>query len=385
MTSQAPRSVGTVVRAKSLLVGLDIDGTLVDRDARVPSETVDALDLVRSAGHQVVLASGRSLAGLVPIATRLGFAEGWAIGSNGALTVRLTPAVSERYVVDQVWTFDPGPVIRRALDLAPSVRIGVEEIGSGWRVNRLFDPGQVNGEQRVVRRQDLWSRQTTRVILEGPGVGQFTEELRAFGATLTPADPDWTDATAPGTSKAAALEMLRERFGIPIHQTVAVGDGANDVDMLRWAGRGVAMGHASANVRDAADEVTGSVGANGVVSVLRSLLPANAVIEGLSPLAAQLAVAVSSSPGPALMRVWHDHLPGISRCEVWTYDEAGWFRHAPIPTGGGVTMRAVETAAREAGLEYPRGAIGRRRARWHSTISEGGQAGFELPLDNADQ
>jgi HAD superfamily hydrolase (TIGR01484 family) len=365
-------------------VALDIDGTLVDHDAKIPFDTVATLDLVRSAGHEVVLATGRSLVGLVPIATRLGITEGWAVGSNGALTVRLTRSASESYVIEQARTFDPGPVIRRALDLAPNVRVGVEEIGSGWRVNRRFDAGQVNGEQSVVRTQDLWAMQTTRVILEAPGAGRFTERLRAIDATLTPAGPNWSDATAPGTSKAAALDVLRERFGIPVDQTVAVGDGVNDVDMLRWAGRGVAMGHASASVRDAADEVTGPIRANGVVSVLRSLLPPSAKIEGLSPLAGQLSIAVSSSPGPAVLRVWHDRLPGISRCEVWTYDEAGWLRHAPIPSGAGTAMRAIEAAAREAGLEYPRGAVGRRRARWGSTVSEEGQAGFELPLDQPD-
>ncbi|GAA2239908.1 hypothetical protein GCM10010413_47080 [Promicromonospora sukumoe] len=67
-------SAATVTSAR-VLVALDIDGTLIDGDRRVPAGTVEALDLVRAAGHEVVLATGRSLAGLLPIATRLGSRE----------------------------------------------------------------------------------------------------------------------------------------------------------------------------------------------------------------------------------------------------------------------------------------------------------------------
>jgi len=53
---------------------------------------------------------------------------------------------------------------------------------------------------------------------------------------------------------------------------VAVGDGRNDIEMLRWAARGVAMGNAPAEVQAVADEVTGPVGADGLADVLESLL-----------------------------------------------------------------------------------------------------------------
>nr|BFF19475.1 hypothetical protein GCM10025730_29960 [Promicromonospora thailandica] len=73
-------------------------------------------------------------------------------------------------------------------------------------------------------------------------------------------------------TKASGLEMVRAALGVDPADTVAVGDGSNDIDMLRWAGRGVAMGHALDAVRAAADEVTGSIEDDGVVAVLRSLL-----------------------------------------------------------------------------------------------------------------
>ena len=132
------------------LVALDIDGTLIGRDRRIPPGTVAALDLVRAAGHHVVLATGRSLIGLGPIATRLGLVQAYAVCSNGALTIRLDPTTPTGYVVTASRHFDPSPAIRQALELAPDARIAVEEIGWGWRVNTPFEPGHLNGPQKKV-------------------------------------------------------------------------------------------------------------------------------------------------------------------------------------------------------------------------------------------
>lgn len=372
----------TQVTTKQLLA-LDIDGTLLGHDGKVPTGTVEVLDLVRAAGHDVVLASGRSLVGLLPVATRLGLVQGFAVCSNGAVTVRLDPAAPSGYEISDARVFDPGMVIARALELDPDVRVAVEDVGRGWRVNRVFAEGMLNGNQEVVPVEDLVAGPATRLALHAPEVVRHLQALRATGVTVTPAGRDWADVTALGTSKAVALEEIRERLGVPSGQTVAVGDGANDLSMLAWAARGVAMGHSSAVVHAAADEVTGAIDEQGAVAVLRSLLPA-ASLGALSPLAAQLVTAVRTASGPAVLQVWHDHRPGISRCEIATrHDEGAWVLHAPIPSGTGATMRGIEAAAREAGLSYPRGDMGRRRAHWRSTHDDDGRVGFALPLRSA--
>lgn len=363
------------------LVALDIDGTLLGPDGKIPAGTVDTLDLVRAAGHTAVLASGRSLVGLLPVATRLGLVAGFAVGSNGAVTVRLDPSAPAGYVIEDARRFDPGPVVRRVLGLMPGVRVGIEDVGRGWRVNHRFEDGLLNGPQKRVSVADLCAAPATRVALHAPRIDRHLEALSAVGATVTRAGTDWADITAPGTSKATALEHLRTRLGIPPEATVAVGDGANDVDMFRWAARAVAMGHASEDVRQAADEVTGTIAQHGAVTVLRSLLPAGIDTVLLSRLAAQLATAVHTAPGTAVvLRVWHGPETNLARCEAWTLQNGTWVKHVPIPAGAGATMRGIETAAREAGLTYPRGDEGRRRAHWHTSIPDNGPAGFELPL-----
>jgi hydroxymethylpyrimidine pyrophosphatase-like HAD family hydrolase len=372
------RTTSTTTRR---LIALDIDGTLLGHDGKVPTGTVDALDLVRAAGHEVVLATGRSLVGLMPVATRLGLTQGFAVSSNGTMTVRLDADVPSGYVIDDARRFDARPVICRALALVPEARVGVEEVGWGWRVNTLFDPGLLNGDQKQVSVADLCAASATRVALHGPGITRYMNDLGATGVTVNPAGADWIDVTAPGTSKATALERLRARLDIPSKATVAVGDGANDLEMLGWAGRGVAMGHAPEVVRQAADEATGTIDQHGAVAVLHSLLPAEVDPTSMSRLAAQLATAVRTAPSHSfVLRVWHGPRAGLSRCEVWALHDGSWVRHAPVPGGTGVTMRGIESAVKEAGLTYPRGDEGRCRAHWRASFADDGPAGFELPL-----
>jgi HAD superfamily hydrolase (TIGR01484 family) len=260
------------------MVALDIDGTLVPEGTTdVSPRTAQAVRGVLAAGHHVVLASGRSLVGVLPIAERLGLSRGWVVASNGAVTARLDPQTRYGFTLADAQTFDVEPVARLARVLMPHVELAVEEIGWGYRVTRRFPAGGVNGQQHVVAFESLWSVPASRMIIRAPGAGAaLLEPVRALGVTANPAGPDWIDVTPSGLSKASALDAVRLRLGVPLDRTVAVGDGVNDLPMLAWAGRSVAMGHAPAAVRQAADEVTGPITDDGVVSVLNSLLPASA-------------------------------------------------------------------------------------------------------------
>ncbi|MEU4360515.1 HAD family hydrolase [Promicromonospora sp. NPDC023987] len=365
-----------VATCTRMLVALDIDGTLVDSESRIPSGTVEALDLVRAAGHEVVLATGRSLAGLLPIALRLGLPEGMAVCSNGSVTVRLDRSAPSGYDVVTAREFNPGAVIGRAVDLIPGLRVAVEEVGWGWRTSTAFEPRELNGQQKRASLADLTAQPATRVVLSGPGIRRYADVLGETGVVVVPMGPDWADVTALDVNKAVALDGVREHLHIPSEHTVAVGDGVNDLDMLVWAGRSVAMGHAPAIVRSAADETTDDITEAGVIPVLRSIVP---VVDGsLSSLARQIAVAEQTAQGPVALRVWHGAGPDLSQCEVWKLQAGQWVRHAPIPSGVGTTMRAIESATLETGMSFPRGDEGRRRAQWRSVTSGNGPAGFEL-------
>lgn len=255
------------------LVALDIDGTLLDIGTRVPRVTAKAASLARACGHHIVLATGRSLVGSLPVAKSMGASVRWIVASNGAITARVNPNAPGGYDIESMRVFDADPVIVAARGFLPGVRIAVEEVGWGWRVNAPFEDGRLNGQQRVVGDTDeLWAAPVSRLALAAPGITRHAERLRQLGVTVNRDGLGWLDITARGLSKASALEAIRLNLGVPHEHTVAVGDGWNDLEMFEWARRSVAMGQALPAIKNKANEVTGTVQEHGAATVLQSLV-----------------------------------------------------------------------------------------------------------------
>ncbi|PFG44647.1 HAD superfamily hydrolase (TIGR01484 family) [Isoptericola jiangsuensis] len=259
------------------LVALDIDGTLLTYDGALADEVRDAVVAVRAAGHEVVLASGRSLVAMLPVAEALGIETGWMVCSNGAVTVELDPTEPRGWRVAEMVTFDPEPALRLLREELPDARYAVEDLGVGFRMNELFPEGELDGTFAVVDFEELWSQEVTRVIVRSPestsdAFHALVSRLGYDDVTYAVGWTAWMDIAPHGVTKATALEKVRAAVGVPPVRTMALGDGHNDLDMLRWAARGVAMGHADDAVKAAADEVTGSIDEHGAVDALRPLL-----------------------------------------------------------------------------------------------------------------
>jgi hydroxymethylpyrimidine pyrophosphatase-like HAD family hydrolase len=259
------------------LVALDVDGTLMSYDGVISPGVREAVHAVRDAGAHVVLATGRSAISVVPVAHDLGLGTGWVVASNGAVTLRMDPALEGGYEVTEAIRFDPEPVLRVLRLEMPDALYAVEDVGTGFRVSAPFPVEELNGATRVVPFEDLCSEPVTRVIMRDPhGTPQefhaLVERVGLHEVSYAVGWSAWLDLSPGGVSKGTALEALRRSLGVEPFSTVAIGDGNNDLEMLRWAARGVAMGHAGDAVRAAADEVTGTIEDDGALAVLRSLL-----------------------------------------------------------------------------------------------------------------
>jgi HAD superfamily hydrolase (TIGR01484 family) len=253
-----------------ILVASDIDGTLVRTGHPVASAVRVAAATVQEAGHHLVLATGRSLAGALPVAQELGLEDAWIVASNGAITAHL---VGDQYQVTEQHDVDAEAVVRVAVEAAPGVRIATEVVGAGYLVNIPFPERELNGDQRSVDAvEQLWAYPTPRVALHGPEAYRLVWPLRALGLTAIATRTDWVDVTAPGISKASALEKVRTGLGVELDNTVAIGDSENDVEMLGWAAHSWAMGHSPAFVIAAADYVTGTIDDDGAALALLSVL-----------------------------------------------------------------------------------------------------------------
>lgn len=267
------------VAGPDLLVALDIDGTLIDHEQRMTTAVREAVGALRDSGTQVVLSTGRSVSAVVPILEELDLHHGWAVCSNGAVCLRLDPALDSGYEISDVVTFDPEPALRLLRAELPDGLFAVEDLGRGFKVTSPFPFGELSGEVTVVDFEELLAAPASRVTIRAPHLSAedfhaLVERVGLHGVSYAVGWTAWLDLAPEGVSKASALDMLRERTGVAAGATVAVGDGRNDIEMLGWAGLGVAMGGADDVTRAAADLVTGPVEEDGVVPVLEALLRA---------------------------------------------------------------------------------------------------------------
>jgi HAD superfamily hydrolase (TIGR01484 family) len=267
------------------LVALDIDGTLLKwvdgggtTHEQIPDTTYAAVHRAVDAGAHVVLASGRSPHGMVPIADRLdlpreGAERLWIVASNGAVLFRYPPLE----VVHEE-TFDASAAVAAVLEHHPHALVAVEERGVGYRVSGHFPTGELSGDMIVTDVEDLVAGPVSRVIIRDPEATaddfvKLAEQLGLHGTDYVVGWTAWLDLAPVGVSKASGLARVAAELGVDAGDVLAIGDGRNDIEMLEWAGRGVAMGQAVEEVHAAADHVTASVHDDGVVEELARWWP----------------------------------------------------------------------------------------------------------------
>jgi Cof subfamily protein (haloacid dehalogenase superfamily) len=268
------------------VVALDIDGTLLKwvdgqtEDYETITEPVhDAVHRALDAGAHVVLANGRSPHGMTTIADLLHIPREdadrlWVVASNGAVVFRYPPME----VVHEE-TFDAAPAVAAVLEHHPRALVAVEEreVG-GYRVNRVFPQGELSGEQLITHVDDIVGEPVSRVIVRDPEATaddfiELAANLGLHGTDYVVGWTAWLDLSPVGVSKASGLQHVCDALGLTAADVLAIGDGRNDIEMLRWAGRGVAMGQAVEEVIAAADDVTATVNDEGAAVEISRWFP----------------------------------------------------------------------------------------------------------------
>lgn len=256
------------------LVALDIDGTLTPVGSNDIAPAVKAaITRVTEHGSHVVLCTGRSLIGTTPIAAQL--PASFAVCSNGA--VWWDPVKNE---VTKRTTFDPGPTVKTLQALLPGAVFAVEQTGVGNLSLGDFLPGDLWGVTSSATFDEIAATPTPRLVmrwldrtpaelsfavkdLELPGIEWSVDHTEA-----------WLTAVPQNVTKGSALDELTRELGIGAEDALAIGDGSNDVEMLKWAGLGIAMGQAPAHVQSEADSVAPTVLEDGAAQVLERFFPA---------------------------------------------------------------------------------------------------------------
>ncbi|PRA78541.1 HAD family hydrolase [Microbacterium sp. MYb66] len=264
------------------LIATDLDGTLLDSSSAVTPRTRAALDAARHRGVHVVPVTARQPIGLRAIAADAAF-EGWALCSNGAYAVHLDDGrmlFAEELPADTIRTL--AEALRASIPglLFASVREGGETFVAQHGYAEIADlsdhkrdPATMGG----VPLDQVLAAPSLKFVIRHPELAPAAlfDTLRSLGLTgfeATLSGAPFVEVMAEGVTKATGLARLCAHLGIDRAEVVAFGDALNDVEMLRWAGHGVAMADAEPVVQDAADEVTGSNDGDGVAQVIERLL-----------------------------------------------------------------------------------------------------------------
>ncbi|WP_292836653.1 HAD family hydrolase [Microbacterium sp.] len=268
--------------AEPLLIALDVDGTVLLEDETLSPGIVDAVAHARRAGHEVMLATGRSWEGTRGIQRVLELAPAYAVCSNGAVIMKRVDGdfVDElRYERFHVETFDPAQVLRLLGEHLPSANYMVELADGRRRYTGEMDEWNLAQAQRVSF-DELAGQPVCRVVVASPDDTDrdFVDLVARIGLSEVSYSVGWSawlDIAPQGVDKSTALERVRTWLGVDPERVLVMGDGRNDVGMLSWArehgGRAIAMAQGPDEVRAAASEVASSVYVGGAAEILRRL------------------------------------------------------------------------------------------------------------------
>ena len=249
------------------LVALDVDGTILQEDGTLTDATVEAIMRVRDAGHEVMLATGRSMSMTLPVMERLELIPQYVVCANGALVLRRDPSAPVGYTRHHVEIFDPTEVLQTIRGHLEGASYAVEDPTGLFRYTGPFPEGALGVSSDKVEFDELLEVQATRVVVLSPGhqIDDFLQVVEQMGLHKVTYNVGWTawlDIAPDGVNKATGLERVRAELGIPRSRVFTAGDGRNDIDMLEWTvaggGVGIAMGQAPPEVTAVASEVTGT-------------------------------------------------------------------------------------------------------------------------------
>lgn len=271
------------------LLGIDIDGTLLNPEFQISSADMAALRRAHTEGVEVVAVTGRRHTFALPIVQQLGF-DLWVISSNGAVTRSLAgetfhrdllPAntcrklclLMQKFRGNTVLTFDKETkgaiVLEHMNDLSASIQRWLEK-------NRHFI-------DFVIPIEDSLTCDPVQAMFCGPiprmqealatlAASNLDQDITVLRTEYLVRDLSMLDVLNRGCSKGHALERWAGYRGIPRDEVMAIGDNYNDIEMLAFAGVPFIMGNAVEELRRPGWTVTLPNDQNGVAAAIEQVL-----------------------------------------------------------------------------------------------------------------
>ncbi|SFB86376.1 hypothetical protein SAMN04488102_101166 [Alkalibacterium subtropicum] len=246
----------------------DIDGTVLDNSKSIPLETKQAIKEL-SESHEVAIATGRNRTMAREVIEELGISS--YIVCNGAAAYYKDEAIYTNFLNEED--------LDKLIDIADEHdhQLVYETIDDLRRRNEVPGKRMKNGMTFVGFDVPAYDRTFYKknplvqclLFIAEEEMAIYADQFRHFrfvrwykeGIDVLPADG----------SKYLTIKILANHMGINLNDVIAFGDGMNDIEMIRHAGTGIAMGNAEKEVKDVADRVTESNENNGIANALRKL------------------------------------------------------------------------------------------------------------------
>lgn len=258
------------------LIATDMDGTLLNSEKQISERNLLAIRRIMDKGIKFSISTGRPLCGISRFLAQTG-ANGPSICYNGSV---IHEGVTGRVLFRRSLDFESfRRLYKLGNELDTTMTVWSNDVLYGNRLDeRLFDYCKYSGiAPRLLEDIDsLYENGVTKLlwydteerIAEFKAKADLIKGDMVTSCTSMPFFLEFFDAEA---SKGLALKKICELYDLRQDEIMAFGDGMNDLDMILFAGRGIAMGNSCDEVKKVADEITLSNDEDGVAAILELL------------------------------------------------------------------------------------------------------------------
>lgn len=242
---------------------LDMDGTFLATGGKLIPENIKACNEAIEKGHYIFICSGRPMPN---IQKELLSAVNWSgyVTSLGAV-VELDGSVKREIFMSEECADKIAEIFFKT-DKWLCISNNDRATWINWKEKR--ENGDiVTSFEEFKKLNRRYSKFTSQTGFPDELLDVISKELHLFVYE----EDEYAEAVADGVSKASGIECVINELGIPRENTVAVGDSANDLDMIKYAGIGVAMDNAPDEVKKEADIITDTNNNCGVAKIIREI------------------------------------------------------------------------------------------------------------------
>ncbi|WP_077336714.1 sugar-phosphatase [Vibrio ruber] len=259
------------------LIGLDMDGTLLNSQKQISPRTQAAIQAAKDRGVRIVLSSGRPIEGMRAYLEQLGLnrEHDYVVHYNGSFVENvLTGEIIRQQVVS---ADDVKTIGRTARELNVNTHAFSQKLGlitpKSTKYTRL--EAEINGidihEIDFETLADDHPMIKAMIVDEPEKLAQAYQNLPAAiieRFTIVQSAPYFLEFLNPQSNKGFGIQAVAERLGIPAALVMCIGDAENDHHMLEYAGLGIAMGNAMPQTKAIADDITASNDEDGVAQAI---------------------------------------------------------------------------------------------------------------------